>query len=50
MSVESQAESGLSRVEVEFVDQQVLMSYLEELNAGESAPRMAAVAVYWEGR
>lgn len=39
VSVELQAESGLSRVEVEFVDQPVLLKYLAELNSGEAQPR-----------
>lgn len=39
VSVELQAESGISRVEVEFSEQQVLLKYLEELNSGEAEPR-----------
>lgn len=39
VSVELETESGLGRVEVEFADQQVLLKYLEELNAGEADPR-----------
>jgi len=39
VSIELQAEGNLARVEVEFSDYQVLLSYLEELNKGEPAPR-----------
>jgi hypothetical protein len=39
VSVELQAETGVSRVEVEFGDQPILLKYLEELNSGNSLLR-----------